>query len=99
MAVDRCALADQRVDVRHRHQQLDAAVRQHFAGGELVKVERVVVVERTPGQSDQIADARVAVATRAADAGQLLHGGTRQGRLETAVKHRLHRDARQIGPA
>jgi len=98
MHVDGRALLDQRIDVGHGDVNPDGAVSQPFAGRQLIEVERIVVVDRTPRQRPQIADLRVDVPAGPRQAGQLLPDTRREFRLRTPLCQSLGRDAHQIRP-
>jgi hypothetical protein len=97
--VDRRALGHHRIDIGHGDEDLDRAVGQGLAGGELIEVARVVVVDRTPGQRGQIEQACMRIAPRPVDRGQL--AGHRRGELglEPALGHRFSGNARKIDAA
>ena len=61
------------------------------------KVERVVVVDRTPGQRREVPDLRVGVPARAGDRGQLLLDAGRKLRLQSARGHRFGGNADKVG--
>jgi len=96
MLVDRRALLHHRVHVGPGHAQPDLTVGKCFAGRQLVEVERIVVVERTPGQRGQIADVRIGVPARAGDRRQLLQQGRRKSRFQAAFAHGVGGDANQV---
>ena len=87
MVVNRRTLFDQRIDVGNGHQQLHRTVRQHFADRQLVQVQRIVVVDRTPRQAGQIVNGRGSLATGAGDRGQLLHHTARKLGFQPAFGH------------
>ena len=97
MAVDRRTSGHQRVDIGHCNQQLDTAVGQRLARGELVEVERVVVVERAPRQRAHVDDARIAVTTGAADRSQFAFDCGRKPGLQPALDHHVVGNANQVG--
>jgi hypothetical protein len=91
VSVDGRPLGHQSVHVRDRHQHPDRAVRQRLRHGELVKVERLVVVDRGPAQVTQVVHRRRG-RERRTHLRQLSHHRGRKVGLQAAVEHRLVRD-------
>ena len=97
MGVDGAALLDQQVHVGNGHQNLHRAARQHFAHAKLVQVARIVVVDGTPQQCRQVADAGAILQTSTRDAIQLAQRiGWKLG-VQAARKHGFGGDGSQIG--
>ncbi len=96
VGVDGRALRDQGIDIGHRHEDLHCAGRHRLAGGELIEIERVVVVDRTPGQRGEIADVPVLVAAGAGDRGELGLDSGRKLRLQPALGHHFASDANEV---
>ncbi len=94
--VDGRTLRDQGIDIGHRHEDLYCAGRQRLAGGELIEIERVVVVDRTPGQLGEIANARILVAAGAGNLGELGQGGSRELRLQSTLGHHFASDTDEV---
>ena len=97
MVVDGRALFDQRIDVGNGHQQLDGAARQRFADGQLVQVQRIVVVDGTPQQSGQVLDSRRRFASGTGEQGQLLADAVRELGLQSAFGHGAGGNTEEVG--
>ena len=97
MGVNGTALFNQRIDIGNGHPQPDCALRQHFADGELVQIERVVVVDGAPEQIGEIVNLRAGLAGGAGDGSQLPLDAGRKLRLQTALSHDAGGDADKVG--
>ena len=94
--VDRRPLADHRIHIRHRDQGRDDAPPPLFDGGELIEVQRVIVVDRGPGQAGQVADGRPRLACWPVDGRQLFqHRRSKLGQ-QPPFLHRLPGDLAQV---
>ncbi len=91
------AFFDQCVHVGDGHQHFDAAFAQQLADGELVQIERVIVVDGTPKQTREIANGRIGVAAGAGDRGQLLRDSGRELGLQAALGHDADSNANEVG--
>src|SRR5258705_12763199 len=90
MLIDGGVALDERVDVSDRDQQLHLAGGARLRNGQLIEVTRVVVVDRAPGQTTEIA---APVRRRGAlQPRNLQLRGLREVRFEAAVAHRLAGD-------
>ena len=97
VVIDRTAFFGQRIDVGDRHPHFVRTVGQQFADGELVKIARVIVVERAPEQVAKIADIGPCFARGIVQARNLLFNtGAKRG-LQAVIGHRLFGQAQQIG--
>ena len=92
--VDRRAGRDGRAHVGDRHQDPRAAVRLALGDGELVEVERVVVVDGAPEQAAEVVGAR-AVRREVRQRAGLGERPRRELGLQAVLDHRVARDARQ----
>ena len=89
-------LFDQRIHIGHGDKNFHRSVAHITASGQLVQVERVVVVDGAPRQRRQVADVRALFVRRSANALQLLQGTGRELWLQAAIAHGLDGNARQI---
>ena len=97
MGVDAAATAHQRIDIGHRHGEPHAAIGQGFGPGQLVQVERVVVVDREPLAAAQITDvARARRAVLGKVFGLAQHFG-REHRLEAVRAHFIGGNLGEVG--
>ena len=95
MIVDRRAALDQRIDIRHRHQQLRGSFGERLGRRHLIEIERVVVVDRQPGQAAKVADARLEPA-RVLDRIRLLQRCWSEIGEKSAIEHRLSSDTPEV---
>ena len=98
MLVNRRPLLDQRIDIGHCHEDPHSAACENLAGRQLIEIERVVVVDRTPRQLRKIPNSRVVFPAGAADRCQLLLNTGWKLRLQSALGHRFGGNADKIVP-
>ena len=97
MVVNGAALFNQRVHIGNGHPEPDRPLGQHFTHRQLVEVERIIVVDRTPQQPREVANAGIHLLTRASHIGQLRLYPVRKLGLQPALGHGVNGDANQVG--
>ena len=97
VGVDRGVPADERVHFRNGDEHAYPATGKLLRDGELIEVARVVVVDRRPCESSEVA--RRCVGRGAAERVRLTERGRREVRLEAAVDHCLAGDPAEVDAA
>ena len=97
VGVNGTPLLHQRIDIGNGHPQPDGSLRQHLANGELIQIERIVVVDGAPEQGGEIVNLRAGLTGGAGDASQLLLDTGRKLGLQPALRHDAGGDADKVG--